>query len=117
MLVEDEQPVRELVCRVLGRCGYTVLAAGHPQEAMSLSDEHTGDVHLLLTDVVMPGMSGKDLAEQLIIARPRMQVLYISGYTDDAIVHHGVLDGGIHLIQKPFSPSTLARKVRNMLDE
>jgi PAS domain S-box-containing protein len=116
LLVEDERSVRDLICRVLGRCGYAVLAAGHPQEAMALSDEHAGDVHLLVTDVVMPGMGGKVLAERLVASRPQMKVLYISGYTDDAIVHHGVLDAGIHFVQKPFTPSALARKVREVLD-
>jgi two-component system cell cycle sensor histidine kinase/response regulator CckA len=116
LLVEDEMSVRDLACRVLAQCGYIVLAAGHPQEALALSKEHAGGIPLLITDVVMPGMSGKVLAEQLVASRPEMQVLYISGYTDNAIVHHGVLDTGVHFVQKPFTPSILARKVRELLD-
>jgi CheY-like chemotaxis protein len=116
LLVEDEISVRDLACRLLTQCGYTVLAAGHPQEALVLSQKHAGDIPLLITDVVMPGMSGKVLAEQLVASRPEMQVLYISGYTDNAIVHHGVLDEGVHFVQKPFTPSVLALRVRELLD-
>jgi CheY-like chemotaxis protein len=116
LLVEDEQPVRELVCRVLDRCGYTVLVAGHPQDAMTVSNTYPGEIHLLVADVVMPGMSGKALAEQLVVSRPQLKILYISGYTDDAIVHHGVLDEGVQLLQKPFAPPVLAQRVRDVLD-
>jgi two-component system cell cycle sensor histidine kinase/response regulator CckA len=116
LVVEDEQSVRDLVCRVLDQRGHTILVAGHPQEAIALSESYSGDVHLLITDVVMPALGGKALAAQLAARRPHMQVLYISGYTDSAIVHHGVLDAGIHLLHKPFTPSALARKVSDLLD-
>jgi PAS domain S-box-containing protein len=116
LLVEDEQSVRDLISRALGRCGYTLLVAGHPQEAMALSAEHAGVVHLLITDVVMPEMGGRELAERLVSLRPEMKVLYISGYTDDAIVRHGMLESGVAYLGKPFAPSRLAHKVREVLD-
>jgi YesN/AraC family two-component response regulator len=83
---------------------------------MALSAEHAGDVHLLITDVVMPEVGGRDLAERLLSSRPEMKVLYISGYTDNAIVHHGVLERGVAYLGKPFTPAKLAHKVREVLD-
>ncbi len=96
--------------------GYIVLEAGHPEDALRLAGEHTGRIHLLLTDVVMPGISGRELAERLLPQRPETAVLYMSGYTDNAIVHHGVLAAGTSFLQKPFTPVSLARKVREVLD-
>ena len=101
---------------MLTRLGYHVLTAGKPNHALSLSREHPGTIHLLLTDVVMPGMSGKELAERIASTRRDMKVLFTSGYTDDTIVHHGVLKPGIAFLEKPFTPSSLGGKVREVLD-
>ncbi len=116
LLVEDEDGVRDLAHEVLESCGYTILEAGLPTEAILLAERHAGLIHLLITDVVMPRMSGPRLATTLAPVRPEMRVLYISGYTDNAIVHHGVLEPGTVFVQKPFTPATLARKVREILD-
>jgi PAS domain S-box-containing protein len=116
LLVEDEDQVRTLVEGVLQDAGYTVLVASRGDAALPLAAQHAGRIDLLLTDVVMPGMSGRDLANRLTPDHPGMDVLYMSGYTDDAIVHHGVLDSGVVLLQKPFSPAALLYKVREILD-
>ena len=122
LLVEDEQEVRLLAHRLLSQQGYRVLEATNGEEALHVAQEHGGEkIHLLLTDVVMPQMGGKELADQLKIFRPDVKVLYTSGYTDDAIVHHGVLEPGTHFLQKPFSlknPITQgARGVGQMIAE
>jgi two-component system, cell cycle sensor histidine kinase and response regulator CckA len=116
LLVEDEAMVRELICTVLTKQGYTVLEASDGSAALRLNERHPDAIHLLLTDVVMPHMSGRELAEFLGPLRPQMKILYMSGYTDDAIIRHGVLEPGVDLLQKPFTPVNLARKVREMLD-
>ena len=116
MLVEDEELVRRVTGRILARHGYTVLEAVSGSDALVVSREHAGSIHLMLTDVVMPGMSGQELAEEVKSQRPTMKVLFMSGYTENAIIHHGVLDPDIAFIQKPFKYDTLARKVREMLD-
>ena len=116
LLVEDEQIVRSLARRVLSQQGYTVLEAPAGLEALAVSNAHPGDIHLLLTDVVMPGIGGRELARQLAARRPRARVLYLSGYSDDAIVSHGLLDPGTFFLQKPFTPQALTRKVREVLD-
>lgn len=116
LLVEDEEVVRDMVRDMLQDSGYYVIEAKDGHEALSLSRQHRGEIHLMLTDVVMPLMSGRELAEQLTLQRPDLSVLYMSGYTDDAIVHHGVLMEGTAFIGKPFSPDTLARKVREIID-
>ena len=116
LLVEDEEAVRALAGRTLRRDGYTVLEAGDSEEALRVAAGHAGPIHLLLTDVVMPGMSGRLLAQRLAESTPDMKVIYMSGYTDDAIVHHGVLEPGLTLLQKPFTPKALARIVREVLD-
>jgi PAS domain S-box-containing protein len=116
LVVEDDQSVRELAANALSAYGYTLLQAGTGEEALEVLSEHEGEVHLLLTDVVLPGMSGRDLAEGLTSRSPHTRVLYMSGYADNAIVQHGVLEEGIAFIQKPFSPDSLARKVREVLD-
>lgn len=116
LLVEDEVGVRELAQWVLEGQGYTVLTAPNSQVALELAARHPGPIQLLLTDVVMPGLGGRALAEQLHQTRPGMKVLFMSGYTDEAIAQHGILDPGIFLLQKPFPPIQLARKVREVLD-
>ena len=117
LLVEDEPLVRDLAHRLLSQQGYNVIEAANGVQALRVAQEHAGeDIHLLLTDVVMPQMGGKELVNQLKILRPDVKVLYTSGYTDDAIVHHGVLEPGTNFLQKPFSPKTLSHKVREALD-
>jgi PAS domain S-box-containing protein len=117
LLVEDEPAVRAVVQQVLERHGYSVLVAPDGQLALNVLAGHPGEVHLLLTDVVMPGMSGRQLAAQFSVLRPDARVLFMSGYTTDAVVRHGVLEPGIAYLQKPFSPEALARKVRRVLDQ
>ena len=116
LLVEDEAAVRNLIRDTLESYGYHVLEAGGGSEALRLSREHQGPLPLLLTDVVMPGMSGRAVAQAISAARPETRILYASGYTDEAIARHGVLDPGTDFIQKPFSPDDLARRVREVLD-
>jgi len=116
LLVEDAAPVRTLARRTLEAGGYTVLDAADGPSAIELSRRHGGVIDVLVTDVVMPGMSGRELAERLAPTRPEMKVLYTSGYTDDAMVRQGVLSAGVAFLQKPFVPDTLARKVRDVLD-
>ena len=116
LVVEDEAAVRELAKQVLTKAGYTVMTAANGGEALQLCERHAGMIHLALTDVVMPEMGGRVFAEQLAKLRPDIKILYMSGYTDDAIDHHGTLDPGTHLITKPFSLTDLRRKVRELLD-
>jgi two-component system, cell cycle sensor histidine kinase and response regulator CckA len=116
LLVEDEDVVRGLARQILQQAGYNVLDAGSGDEALRMCREHSDPIHLLLTDVVMPETSGKEIAQSLTSLRPGTCVLFMSGYTDDAIVHHGVLDSNVEFIQKPFTPVALARKVREVLD-
>lgn len=116
LLVEDEEGVRHLAARVLSSAGYHVLSAANGEEALSLVAGHQGVVHLLLTDVIMPVMGGRELATRLLSSRPDLKVLYMSGYTNDAIVDQGVLDQGTQFIGKPFSVMELTRKVREVLD-
>jgi CheY-like chemotaxis protein len=116
LLAEDEELVRQVARRLLERTGYTVLEAESASAALSISREYQGTIHLLLTDVLMPGMGGRELAECLTPQRPEMHVLFMSGHTENAIVHHGVLDPGIAFIQKPFKYEVLVRKVRQVLN-
>jgi DNA-binding response OmpR family regulator len=116
LIVEDEDEVRARACEVRATYGYEVLQARTPAEALLIAERHSGPIHLLLTDVIMPGMSGRILAERLAPLRPEMNVLYMSGYTDEAIVHHGTLDAGTPFIRKPFTPDALAAGVRRLLD-
>ncbi len=116
LLVEDEQALKEVAARSLTEAGYTVLMASDGEEALEISGQHAGEIQLLLTDVVMPRMGGRVLAERLAQTRPEIAVLYTSGYTDNAIVHHGVLDPGMLFLPKPFTAAELARKVRQALD-
>jgi len=101
---------------MLRKHGYTVLLASQGDQALALASRHHGRIHLLLTDVVMPGISGRVLSERLMLSRPDTRVLYMSGYSDDAILRHGVKSAGTHFIQKPFSIETLAEKVRETLN-
>jgi len=117
LLVEDEPQLRELVEMMLKSRGYSILTVDNPLRAEAFSAEYRGPIHLLLTDVVLPGISGRDVARQVCAHRPEMKVLFTSGYTPDAIVHHGVLDAGLHFIQKPFTLEALSNKVRAVLDE
>jgi len=114
--VEDEDRVRDFTREMLERHGYTVLEAGHPGQALRLAADHAGPIHLLLTDVVMPEMSGRHLADRLTALRPEMKILYMSGYTEDGIVHHGVIGAGRAFLQKPFRGDVLACEVRRVLD-
>jgi len=116
LLVEDDAQLRTLAKTILLRQGYSVLDAPDAIEALKLSAEFPGQIPLLLTDVVMPHMGGRDLARKLVETRPLIKVLYMSGYTDNAIVHNGILDAGVAFLQKPITPDALARKVRHVLD-
>jgi two-component system, cell cycle sensor histidine kinase and response regulator CckA len=117
LLVEDEQSLRELAHELLEDDGYTVLEAANGADAIRVAEQHQGPIHLLMTDVVMPGIDGRKLAGRMTRSYPELKVLYMSGYTDDAIVHHGVLDPGIALLQKPFTRATLTRKLREALGD
>jgi PAS domain S-box-containing protein len=116
LIVEDEPAMLAMGKVMLEKLGYTVLGAADPGQALRLADEYTGDIHLLMTDVVMPRMNGRDLAERLMPGKPGMKCLFMSGYTANVIAHHGVLDEGVHFIQKPFSMKDLGAKVREALD-
>jgi len=115
LLVEDDEAILNLSKMILENLGYTVLAAQTPADAIRLAEEHPGDLHLLITDVVMPGMHGRELAEQLGAIRPNLKCLYMSGYTADVIAHRGILDEGLNFIQKPFLSYDFAARVRQVL--
>jgi PAS domain S-box-containing protein len=116
LLVEDQPEVRSVAREMLGRHGYTVIEAATGSEALVAARNHDGGIHLLVTDVVMPGLSGRALAEQFVQQQPAARVLFMSGYTDDNIVQQGLLDGRVAFIQKPFTPTALLQKVREALD-
>ncbi|HOK46817.1 MAG TPA: response regulator, partial [Bryobacteraceae bacterium] len=116
LLVEDEYGVRKLVRKMLMHQGYRVIEASCGEEALRICEQHPGPIHLLLSDVVMPNMSGRELASRLCAVRPELKVLYMTGYTEDAIVQHGVLEPGVAVLNKPFLSDVLARKVREVLD-
>jgi len=115
LVVEDEDGVRLLVRDYLRMKGYTVLEAGHGEEALRIAGEHSGEISLMITDVIMPGMNGRQLAERMAILRPAMKVLYMSGYAETAVYRKGVLEPGAPFLQKPFGPPDLGRKVRDVL--
>jgi len=116
LFVEDEEGVRRVGELALRGHGYTVLSAAGPAEALRMFEDRRGGLALLVTDVVMPEMSGPQLADALRAKHPRMKVLFISGYTADAVLRHGILEGATNFLHKPFSPVALANKVREILD-
>jgi nitrogen-specific signal transduction histidine kinase/CheY-like chemotaxis protein len=116
LLVEDDPQLRQLSSSVLAHCGYKMLVASGPDEGLVIGKENHRDIRLLITDVIMPGMNGRQLAEEVLKHSPKTRVLYISGYTNNAIVHYGVLDEGLWFLPKPFTLSALVAKVREVLD-
>ena len=116
LLVEDQEEVRRAALQILRRYGYHVLEARSAGDALLICEKHPRQIHLLLTDVIMPKIGGSELAERLRVRRPGLRVLYMSGYTEHTIVNHGILDSGINYLQKPFVPETLARRVREVLE-
>jgi CheY-like chemotaxis protein len=117
LVVEDEAANLKLIRRMLERQGYTVLEAGSPREAMQAAREHAGEIQLLMTDVIMPEMNGRDLAKNLLSLDPYIKPLFMSGYPADVIANQGVLDEGVSFIQKPFSAKDLANKISETLEE
>ncbi|MBL7203149.1 MAG: response regulator [Desulfobacteraceae bacterium] len=115
--MEDDDALRKLVCEILEPQGYTILEAQNGIEALRVSEEHGDQIHLMIADVVMPKMGGRELAEHLRPLRPEMKVIYMSGYTDNAILHHGVLSPEIEFLQKPITSASLKRKIREVLDQ
>jgi two-component system cell cycle sensor histidine kinase/response regulator CckA len=116
LLVEDDVSVRAIAVRALRAQGFVVLEAGDGIEALEVARQHSGEIHILVTDVVMPRLGGKELAERLVAERPQIKVLFASGYTRNAIVHQGVLEQGTQFLQKPYVPASLTKKVREVLD-
>jgi len=116
LIAEDDRDVRDLIESLLNDHGYSTLAATNGDEALKIASTHPVPIHLMITDVVMPNLNGSDVARKLTATRPAMKVLYVSGYTDDAIVHHGILDKDVHFLQKPFNTVELLRRVRQILD-
>jgi DNA-binding NtrC family response regulator len=115
LLVEDEEMVRTLMCEVLERAGYRVLPCSHPQEGIEVSRQHVGQIDLLLTDVVMPGMNGRDMANQILEILPELRVVFMSGYAEHVLTHEGAVDPKFEYLQKPFALQTLMRKLERVL--
>ncbi len=116
LLVEDEPAIQQMAKAMLERLGYTVLTTTSPTEAIRLADAHAGDIDLLMTDVIMPEMNGRDLATDLLALYPDIKCLFMSGYAADVIAPHGVLEPGVHFVQKPFSVDIVAARIREVLD-
>ncbi len=117
LVVEDEGIVRQVAMRILRKSGYTAFEAANAQEALELIEDYRDPIHLLITDVVMPGMNGKELAQRILKWRPDLAVLYMSGYSEDIVMHRGILEPGIAFIEKTFTGPVLLRKVRDVLDQ
>ena len=117
LLVEDEKAIRRTATMMLERLGYSVLGTSQPTEAISIAESHAEEIDMLMTDVVMPEMSGRELADSLTNLYPKLRCLFMSGYTANVIAHHGVLDEGVHFISKPFAKQDLAKKIREVLDD
>jgi CheY-like chemotaxis protein len=117
MLVEDEASLLRFARTLLEDLGYTVITADSPRKAIQRAKDYTEEIHLLMTDVVMPEMNGRELMEQLLILRPKLKCLFMSGYTTNVIAHRGVLDEGVQFLQKPFTREILARKIRQALSQ
>lgn len=115
LLVEDEPAILKITQRNLEKSGYTVLAANSPQQAMALAEQYSGEIDVIISDVIMPEMNGRVLVEKLMVSRPSLKHLYMSGYTADLIAHHGVLDEGRNFIEKPFTREQLLAKLQNVL--
>jgi DNA-binding NtrC family response regulator len=116
LVAEDEDGVRSLTKEVLEKYGYTVLEASNGEEALKIADRHDGPLDLLLSDVVMPRMGGPELAQELLARRPAVKVLYMSGYTDHPMVRRGVVNAGVAFLQKPFTPTALVSRIREILE-
>lgn len=116
LLVEDEEAILKMAQMMLERLGYTVLATNNPDEAIRLSHASRKEIHMLITDVVMPSMNGRELAEKILKTFPKMKCLYMSGYTADVIAHKGILDEGVNFINKPFSKLDLSAKLRELFN-
>jgi CheY-like chemotaxis protein len=116
-MVEDEKTIIKMSRIILEKLGYQVLTADTAGEALRLAEKHSGNIHLLITDVIMPDMNGQDLANQINGLCPNIKILFMSGYTANVIAHHGVLDKGVNFIQKPFSKKDIAVKIRKILDQ
>jgi CheY-like chemotaxis protein len=116
LIVEDDEGVRKLAIRILEKQGYVVLESSQGDDALHLCEEHQGPIHLIVTDVVMPVMNGYELTKRLTLHHPGAKILYMSGYTNNSIIHHGILEKGTNYIQKPFTVDSLAKKVREVLD-
>lgn len=116
LVVEDQEAVLGLVRRILGRLGYTVLGAETPTAAIEVAEEHAGAIDLLITDVILPEMNGRDLADRLVSGHPGLATLFMSGYAEDVIAQRGVIEAGVHFLEKPFTAADLAAKVREALD-
>jgi len=116
LLVEDDQAILKMTKMMLERVGYSVLSASKPDEAIEIANKYSGQIHLFITDVVMPEMNGRDLSKNILSIYPNLKTLFMSGYTANVIAHHGVLDEGVNFIQKPFSREQISVKVRELLD-
>lgn len=117
LLVEDEEQILNLGRRILQQHGYTILAARLPEQALKLAEQYPGPIHLLVTDVIMPGMNGRELRDRVAALKPGLRCMFMSGYTAEVIAHQGVLEDDIQFLQKPFTVEALARRVREVMDQ